>query len=164
MFNPKTAPCAQYYLGPLEAVAPKLGVAPVTTPVSSENDIENVVTQLGREQGAGIIMMTDSFMFVHRKLIVELTASHKVPTISFVKEMPLDGGLISYGVDGLDLFARAALYIDLELSLGKADPVAKVRRATQLVEGNRRPQAHWGWGGGGRGRRLLRGGHSTTVT
>jgi putative ABC transport system substrate-binding protein len=112
MFNPKTAPYAQYYLGPLEAVAPKLGVAPVMTPVSSENDIENVVTQLGREQGAGIIMMTDSFMFVHRKLIVELTASHKVPTISFVRETPLDGGLISYGVDALDLFARAALYID----------------------------------------------------
>jgi putative ABC transport system substrate-binding protein len=112
MFNPQTAPYAQYYLGPLEAVAPKLGVAPFTTPVSSENDIEAVVAKLGHEQDAGIIAMTDSFMFVHRKVIVDSTARHRVPAIRFVRDVPLEGGLISYGVDGSDSFSRAAPYID----------------------------------------------------
>jgi putative ABC transport system substrate-binding protein len=59
-----------------------------------------------------VIAMTDSFMFVHRKVIVELTARHKVPAISFVREAAMEGGSISYGVDGLDSFSRAAPYID----------------------------------------------------
>ena len=112
MFNPQTAPYAQYYLRPLEAVASKLGVAPFTTPVSSESDIEAVFAKLGYEQNAGVIAMTDSFMFVYRKLIVDLTARHKVPAISFVRDAAMEGGLISYGVDGLDSFSRAAPYID----------------------------------------------------
>jgi putative tryptophan/tyrosine transport system substrate-binding protein len=112
MFNPQTAPYLQYYLEPLQAVAPKLGVTPITTPVASEDEIEVAITNIGREQSAAIIAMTDSFMFVHRKLIVELTEREKVPSISFVRDVPLEGGLISYGVDGPDLFARAAPYVD----------------------------------------------------
>jgi putative tryptophan/tyrosine transport system substrate-binding protein len=42
MFNPQTAPYAEYYLRPLQAVAPKLGVATFATLVRSADDIEAV--------------------------------------------------------------------------------------------------------------------------
>jgi putative tryptophan/tyrosine transport system substrate-binding protein len=112
MFNPQTAPYAEYYLRPLQAVAPKLGVTTFTTPVRSADDIETVFTKMSPDRGDGLIPMNDSFMFVHRKLIIDLAARYKIPAIDFVREVPAEGGLISYGVVTADLFARAAQYVD----------------------------------------------------
>jgi putative tryptophan/tyrosine transport system substrate-binding protein len=53
MFNPQTASYAEYYLQPLEAVALKFDVKVYAAPVRSEDDIRNVITQLGREPGGG---------------------------------------------------------------------------------------------------------------
>ena len=112
MFNPDTAPYADYYLQRLPAVAPVLGVKPFTAAVRTEAEIEEVVTGLAREAGGGLMLMTDSFMTVHRKSIVALTARNKVPAVSFIAPMTADGGLISYGVNIVDLFQRAAPYVD----------------------------------------------------
>jgi putative ABC transport system substrate-binding protein len=112
MFNPQTAPYAEYYLTPLRAAAPKLGVTTFTAIVRSESDIEQAIIGLGREPGVGLIIMSDSFMFVHRKLIISLAARNKVPAIYYSDNMSAEGGLISYGVDFADLFRRAAPYVD----------------------------------------------------
>ncbi len=112
MFNPQTAPYAEYYLRPLQTVAPKLGVTTLATPVRGIDDIETVFAKLSPDRGDGLILMNDSFMFIHRKLIVELAARYKLPAIYFVREMTAEGGLISYGVVTADSFARAAQYVD----------------------------------------------------
>src|SRR5271165_1833923 len=49
MFNPQTAPY-EYYLRPLQAAAPKLGVMTFPTPVRSDNDIETVITKMARDR------------------------------------------------------------------------------------------------------------------
>jgi ABC-type uncharacterized transport system substrate-binding protein len=112
MFNPQTAPYIEYYLQPLEVVAPKLGVMTFKAAVRSEADIEEIIRRLGREPGGGLIVMTDSFMTVNRRSIIDSTARNKVPAISFIKTIAAEGGLISYGVDVGDLFHRAAAYVD----------------------------------------------------
>jgi ABC-type uncharacterized transport system substrate-binding protein len=112
MFNPKTAPYAQYYLQPFEASARKLGMTPSVTQVLSEAEIEKVIVGLGGDPGSGVIMMADGFMFVHRKAVIELTARHKVPAIYYFREAAIEGGLISYGVNNADLFRSAAPYVD----------------------------------------------------
>ena len=112
MFNPLSAPYAEYYLRPLRAVAPRLGVETFAATVRSETEIEKVISGLGRGSGSGLLVMTDSFMFVHRKLIIELTARNKVPAIYYTSDVPAEGGLISYGIDNRDLFRRAAPYVD----------------------------------------------------
>ncbi len=112
MFNPQTAPYAEYYLQPLRAAAPKIGVKTFTTTVGSESDMEKVISELGREPGGGLILIPDSFNFVHRKSIYALTARHKVPTIYYTGFWSEEGGLISYGVNITDLFRRAAPYVD----------------------------------------------------
>lgn len=112
IFNPKTAPYVEYYLQPLKAVAARFGVKTVLAPVGSEVDIEKVIAGLGREPGSGLIVMTDSYMTVHRKSIIALTARYKVPAIYYVGAMADEGGLISYGIDYVDLFRRSAPYVD----------------------------------------------------
>lgn len=113
IFNPKTAPYAEYYYLPqLIAVAARLGVKTFAAVVGSEIDIENVIARLGREPDGGLIVMTDSYMLVHRKSIIDLTARHKVPAIYYLGAMVDEGGLISYGVDYVDMFRQAAPYVD----------------------------------------------------
>ena len=112
MFNPETAPYAEYYLGPLKTAAPKLGVKAFATRVRSTSDIEEAISGLGREPGGGLIIMPDSFFGAHRKSMIALTARFKVPTIYFAGQFVADGGLSSYGPDVGDLWLRPAVHVD----------------------------------------------------
>jgi putative ABC transport system substrate-binding protein len=40
------------------------------------------------------------------------TARNNVPAVYGLSEMARDGGLLSYGPDGVDIFRRAASYVD----------------------------------------------------
>ena len=112
VYNPKTAPYAEYYLPRLNAAAKSLGITTFIAAVTSPKDIEEVVLELSRDRASGFITMSDSFMFVNRKVIVAATARRKVPAIYHDGEIALDGGLMSYGVDVIELFRRAASYVD----------------------------------------------------
>jgi hypothetical protein len=95
MFNPQTAPFAQYYLRPIENMAPKLGVTTFPLPVGNDNDMESAIEELARGRDSGLIAMVDSFVLVHRKSIIELAARHQIPTVYADKNMTMEGGLIS---------------------------------------------------------------------
>ena len=49
---------------------------------------------------------------VHRKLIIALAAQHKLPAVYFLRFFATEGGLISYGADGIEPHRRAAAYVD----------------------------------------------------
>ena len=112
MFNSQTAPYAEYYLKHVRMSARILGIDPVVADVQSEAEIEATIAKLGREVGNGLVVITDSFMTVHRRAIIRSTTLHKVATVSFLSNMARDGALISYGVDVADLFQRSADYVD----------------------------------------------------
>jgi putative tryptophan/tyrosine transport system substrate-binding protein len=112
MFNPDTAPHAKYYVRPFELAAPSLAVKPSTVPVRSVSDIERAILDLGRVPASGLIVLPDTFTAVHRGVIISAAASSHVPAIYPFRFMAGDGGLISYGVDLIDLYRRAAPYVD----------------------------------------------------
>jgi putative ABC transport system substrate-binding protein len=113
MFNPQTAPYTEeLYLPSMETAAKNLGVKQLKSLVYREADIEEAVSGLGREPGSGLIAMTDSFMTVHRKAVIELSIQNKLPLMYYVSIAPREGGLISYGIDLADLFGRSASYVD----------------------------------------------------
>jgi putative ABC transport system substrate-binding protein len=135
MFNPDTAPAGgSYFLAPFEAAARSFAAEPITAPVRSDAEIERVITQLGREQGSGLVLMTDGFIFVHRKSIISLAARNNVPAIYAESVSAKDGGLLSLGANYLDVFRRAAPYIDRILRGEKpADLPVQVPTRFELV-------------------------------
>jgi putative tryptophan/tyrosine transport system substrate-binding protein len=112
MFNPETAPHAEYYVRPFEVAARALAVEPSTVPVRSVTDIERAISELGHAPDSGLIVLPDAFTAVHRSTIIAAAASSNVPAIYPFRYMAADGGLISYGVDLTDLYRRAAPYVD----------------------------------------------------
>jgi putative ABC transport system substrate-binding protein len=113
MFNPDTAPGGgSYFLPTFEAAARSLKVEPIVAPVHSDAEIETVIASLGREPGGGLVVVADSFMGVHRAPIILLAARNNVPAVYPASVFARDGGLLSYGPDGADMWRRSASYVD----------------------------------------------------
>jgi putative ABC transport system substrate-binding protein len=56
--------------------------------------------------------MPDIFMIVHRAPIISAAARNNVPAVYSDSPYAGDGGLLSYGVDLVDIQRRAASYVD----------------------------------------------------
>jgi putative tryptophan/tyrosine transport system substrate-binding protein len=114
LFNPKTAPYANsgYYQVSFDTAAASLAITLTATPVNSPSEIVSAVGALGHDRGDGLIVIPDSFNIVHRERIIGLAAQNGVPTIYPYAFAVREGGLISYGVDQVDLFRDAASDVD----------------------------------------------------
>jgi putative ABC transport system substrate-binding protein len=111
MFNPDPSP-ASLFVPSFETAARSLKIAPIIAPIHSDAEIEAAITALGREPGGGLVVSSDLFTFVHRAPIILAAARNNVPAIYAFSFYPRDGGLLSYGTDQVDIFRRAATYVD----------------------------------------------------
>ena len=84
----------------------------ITAPVHSDVEIETTITALGREPGGGLVVISDVFMMAHRAPTISAATRNNVPAVYWASEFARDGGLLSYGVDRVDIFRRAATYVD----------------------------------------------------
>ncbi len=113
MYNPDSATNAgEYYLPPFMESAGKFKLTPIPAEVHSPAEIEAAMADLAASAGSGLIVMPDNFMTLNRQLIVSLAARHRIPAIYPYRYFVDEGGLLSYGVDVLDLFRRAPDYVD----------------------------------------------------
>src|SRR5436853_6667830 len=60
----------------------------------------------------GVVVMSPAFMFVHRKAVIDLAATHRIPAIYELRVFVEPGGLMSYGVNVSEMQRRAAVYVD----------------------------------------------------
>jgi putative ABC transport system substrate-binding protein len=68
---------------------------------------------LASKQGVGaLVVVGNSLMQPHRKRVVDLAAQYQLPTMYPAREFVDAGGLMSYGVDYVQLFYRAATLVD----------------------------------------------------
>jgi putative ABC transport system substrate-binding protein len=111
MFNPDTAP-ASAYMPSFETAARSLKVEPIITHIHSDVEIETAIMALGREPGGGLVVMPDAFTGVHRASIISAAARNNVPAVYALSFFARDGGLLSYGFDQVDIYRRAATYVD----------------------------------------------------
>jgi putative ABC transport system substrate-binding protein len=96
----------------IEAAARSLKVEPIIAPVHSDVEIEAAIIALGREPRGGLVVMPDAFNDAHRAPIISAAARNNVPAVYWRFDFARDGGLLSYGLDVVDNFRRAAPYVD----------------------------------------------------
>jgi putative tryptophan/tyrosine transport system substrate-binding protein len=111
MFNPDII-SASAYMPSVETAVRSLKVVPIIALVHSDAEIETAITALGREPGGGLLVLADVFTFVHRVPIILAAARNNVPAVYWSLAFARDGGLLSYGVDMVDHWRRAAAYVD----------------------------------------------------
>ena len=111
LFNPDTAPHL-VYLPLITTAAQKFSVEVTSGAVRNASEMETAIAQLGAQPGGGLLVMPDASNAVHREVILALAARFRVPAIFYRRYFSASGGLISYGVDDVDLYRRAATYVD----------------------------------------------------
>jgi putative tryptophan/tyrosine transport system substrate-binding protein len=112
MYNPDASPArGTFFSRPFIESAMKFKVQPITAEVYEPSEIENAIAKLGSESGSGLILVSDNFIIVHRELIISLTARFGIPAIYPFRYFAEAGGLLSYGLDAVDLFRRASEYV-----------------------------------------------------
>src|SRR5262245_57806644 len=112
-YNPPTAPGGgRYFLPSVETAARSLGISLMIAPVHSDAEIEEAIASLAHEPNAGIVVLSDGFMAVHRQAVFAAASKYKLPVVGHSRVWATDGAALSYGQDSVDIFRRAATYCD----------------------------------------------------
>jgi ABC-type uncharacterized transport system substrate-binding protein len=112
LFNPATAPYAEYWLNPFKDAAASFAVQAIVAPVHNTVELESVIAAQAQEPNGGLIVMPDTFTTGHRLEITSLAARYRLPVVYPYRVFAETGGLLSYGDDLTDNFRRAASYVD----------------------------------------------------
>ena len=81
LFNPATAPYAEYWLNPFKSAAGALAVVATAAPVHEASELESVIAAHAREPNGGLIVMPDSFPLDHAAAITSLAARYRLPAV-----------------------------------------------------------------------------------
>jgi putative ABC transport system substrate-binding protein len=75
-------------------------------------DIKTALAAFARERNSGVIVTASSPTATHRDLLLSLALQYRLPTVYPFRYFTAKGGLASYGPDTIDVYARAAAYVD----------------------------------------------------
>src|SRR5262249_50578770 len=81
--------------------------------------MEAAIEAQARGLGGGLVVLPDTFTFSNRVAQIALAARYQLPAIYALRGQAIDGGLLSYGPEPIDLYRRAAGYVDRILKVEK---------------------------------------------
>jgi ABC-type uncharacterized transport system substrate-binding protein len=112
------------------ALALKLKLEEIDTQLDAKG-LEKAFQTATQRQVKAIITTSSPPFFAERKYIVELAGKYRLPAIYPQKEFVDEGGLMSYGVEYLDLYRLSAGYVDKILKGAKPTDLP-VQQATKF--------------------------------
>ena len=89
-----------------------LGIEVHTFIVRRAEDLAAAFLGMKKNHDQGVVVMSPAFMFVHRKAVIDLAATHRIAAIYELRVFVEPGGLMSYGVNASEMQRRAAVYVD----------------------------------------------------
>jgi putative tryptophan/tyrosine transport system substrate-binding protein len=111
IYNPDN-PAAALSDRPFEDAARSLAIEPTIARVHGLADIERVITTVAERPNGGVLLVPDVTVSVHLEQIAAIVAQHRLPSIHSERVFAKIGGLVYYGTDRVDLYRRAASYVD----------------------------------------------------
>jgi putative ABC transport system substrate-binding protein len=112
LFNPNTAANARSFMPSADAAGKALRVSVISMPVRADSEIEHAIAAFAQQPGGGVAILPDAFSLAHRKEIIAAATRHHLPMISPFPDITVDGAMMSYGIDIVGEYRRAASYVD----------------------------------------------------
>ena len=110
----------------LRVATERMGISLIGPPLEGtlqEQEYRRVFEAMLQGHADALIVSDQAENFANRKLIVELAATSRLPTIYPYREQVEVGGLLAYAPDLLDVYRRAAGYVDKILKGTKAGEI-----------------------------------------
>jgi putative ABC transport system substrate-binding protein len=95
-----------------QSAASALGVTLLPFDVKRPDDIDGVFTAIKKQRVGALTVLTDPMLLGQRRRIADLTVKNRLPSIYGIPEHVEAGGLMAYAASRLDIFRRAATYVD----------------------------------------------------
>jgi putative ABC transport system substrate-binding protein len=96
----------------LERAAGQLGIQLHHLDVRSPTDVETAFEATTKGRAGAVLFLNSPIALSHRARIAELAVRSRLPVMHQIQDFVEAGGLVTYGVSGVDLWRRAALYVD----------------------------------------------------
>jgi putative ABC transport system substrate-binding protein len=106
------APGITGQLRKLETEARALGFKLQIVEVQRANDFEKSFSIIVKQRAGALIELPNPLFHGNSKQIVEFASKNRLPTMFHSKDFVEAGGLMAYGADFVDLYRRAAVYVD----------------------------------------------------
>ena len=106
------SPVYTYFVRAGEAAARPLAIELVYAPVENAADIERVIDSFAGVPNGGLILPPDITTLTNRDLIIALAAKYRLPAVYPFRSFVAAGGLMSYGIDQINMFGQTASYVD----------------------------------------------------
>ncbi|MGA8800587.1 MAG: ABC transporter substrate-binding protein [Pseudolabrys sp.] len=95
----------------MQTAAQAMGLQLYPAEISTVSGLEDAFVEMNKA-AAQALSLTDPILFGQRKRTVDLASEYKLPAVYFYSGFVEEGGLMSYGPSDVDLFRRAAGYVD----------------------------------------------------
>jgi putative ABC transport system substrate-binding protein len=99
-------------LATIKSAATKVGVEITEGNVRAVAEIETAIASFAQEPRGALIVPPDPLTTTNRRRIIELATVHRLPGIHPFRWFATEGGLMAYGTDDVDLYRKAAGYVD----------------------------------------------------
>jgi putative tryptophan/tyrosine transport system substrate-binding protein len=105
---------SDFYIRALKPAASSLGVELKELRVITGGDaeLERTIAAFAVTPNGGLIITPGAVIAARRAMIRDLAARYRLPAIYGFRYYAVEGGLMSYGPDVLDLYRRSASYVD----------------------------------------------------
>jgi putative tryptophan/tyrosine transport system substrate-binding protein len=110
IFSATVAP--SIYISFVEAAARSHGVEVIKTAFHNAEDIVGAIDTVAAEPNGGLLLLPPDPSGTLRKTILQAAAQHQLPAIYPSLEDAAAGGLLAYTPDRVELYRRAASYVD----------------------------------------------------
>jgi ABC-type uncharacterized transport system substrate-binding protein len=96
----------------VQAASQKAGIKVLPVKAQTPQEIENAFSTMVRENAGAVIVALDPLFIQQVPQIAEQAAKRRLPSIFANREYAEVGGLMSYGQNQVDIYRRAAGYVD----------------------------------------------------
>jgi putative ABC transport system substrate-binding protein len=95
-----------------ERAAQKVGIQVISLEVRGPTDFDRAFEAAIQQRTSALISVEDPLTIDHRKQIADFAVTNRLPSMHGQGEFVRAGGLMSYGADTVDVYRRAAVYVD----------------------------------------------------
>jgi ABC-type uncharacterized transport system substrate-binding protein len=134
LLDPDNGYHAQTMAGLQKAAAQQhLDILPVVK--RSVEDIGPAFQTMASSDVQGLLVLSDPIGYANRRKIVELAAQNRIPAVYYWRDEAVEGGLLAYGADVVDLNRRSAAYVAKLLNGAKAAelPIEQAERFRLVI-------------------------------
>ena len=142
LLNPSN-PTSELQLRNVREAASRLGIEVIPFMASAESEFVGVFGAIMEHQATALLVGADPFFNSHRARLIVLAAEHRLPAIYEWRLFAVDGGLMSYGLNGenpadlpvvLPTNFQFVINLKTAKSLGVDIPPTMSARADEVIE------------------------------